>query len=67
MANTKTITRKSKLKEKAFVEFDKGKFTPRELAVKYGICETELSRFFSAKMKASGYPQLHSYQTTKQS
>ena len=41
---------KINLKEKAFTEFNKGKYTQRELANKYKICETELSRYFSIKL-----------------
>lgn len=41
---------KNEIKEKAFAEFKNGKFTQRDIALKYGICETELSRFFSNKM-----------------
>lgn len=43
---------KRNLKEKAFTEFNKGKYTQRELANKYRICETELSRYFSKKMSS---------------
>lgn len=48
---------KNSMKEKAFREFGKGKLTQRDIARKYKICETELSRYFSKKYKASGYPQ----------
>lgn len=55
--NKAKIKAKNSLKEKAFAQFSKGKFTQRELANKYHICETELSRYFSKKYKASGYPK----------
>lgn len=51
------IKAKNSLKEKAFTLFSRGKFTPRELANKYHICETELSRYFTKRFKIEGYPK----------
>lgn len=51
------IKAKNSLKEKAFAQFCKGKFTPRELANKYHICETELSRYLTKRFKIEGYPK----------
>lgn len=45
-----TKINKNEIKEKAFDEFRKGGLTQRAAAKKYGICETELSRFFSIKL-----------------
>lgn len=59
MERSKNKLAKLDLKEKAFYEFNEGKHTQRELADKYDICETELSRFFTLKYKLSGYPQLN--------
>ena len=53
--NKAKIKAKNSLKEKAFVKFIKGKYTTRELANKYKICETEMSRYFSKRYKESGY------------
>lgn len=55
--NKAKIKAKNSLKEKAFALFSRGKFTPRELANKYHICETELSRYFSKRYKSVGYPK----------
>lgn len=58
MRKVKINKERNEIKEKAFSELNKGKFTQRELAIKYDIHESELSRFFSQKYKSSGYPQL---------
>lgn len=62
MRKTKINKEKNEIKERAYAEFSRGGSTQRDLAVKYDICETELSRFFSSKYKSSGYPKMSSYQ-----
>lgn len=61
MRKTKVNQEKNDIKEKAFDEFRKGKLTQRDIANKYGICETELSRFFSGKLNSLVFST--SYQT----
>lgn len=55
MNKTKVNYKKRRMKEKAYQEFSLGKYTQRELADKYDICETELSRFFSKKYSLIEY------------
>lgn len=62
MGGSKINKSKNNIKEKAFTEFSKGKLTQREVALKYDICETELSRFFTKKYRSAGYPQITSYE-----
>lgn len=55
MRKTKVNQEKNDIKEKAFTEFRKGELTQRDIAKKYGICETELSRFFSGKLNTLAF------------
>lgn len=48
---SKSVSERIRVKEMAYAEFRKGQSTQRDIAGKYGICETELSRFFSEKLR----------------
>lgn len=55
MRKTKVNKEKNDIKEMAYAEFSKGQSTQRDIADKYGICETELSRFFSIKLNSLAF------------